>query len=385
MDTLNNENVPANTKRRKVRIVTGLFVWSLEAAVFSLLAWSLYVSFASLGALPQNAAHEWTILVVMLSTFAHLVVQCFVAFYKRAETLERENKQAALHKGFAQGNCCEAQTREQWALVFFNASGVSMLLVAIIVLSFLSIMIIVAICTAFSATPSGEGNWLFLYPPLCIITAITYPLIHEIGEHELLLCTAATTNSLSVVIVNCGLWISYTFFVLDVFNWDPANAFKNNVLQSRPDREPKFRLYLFLHALFATAWLVTYIVLARTITPVVYALLIAAAVLAGAASFSAWPNWRKQTVGKKPASNKQGETSSIVSHSGKQTDNHAAFLRLRHRPRPSAPDHPMQPADSTSMPKLVYPLRPVTPPLSLAEENRPSTRTTKLRWVAKQE
>jgi len=296
---------------RPERRLGGIFVWALEGGLFALLGWALYASFRGLGVLPSHSMHEWVLVTTAGSALAHGVAQCVVAFRRKNETLEQDTLNAALHHGLAQANCCvvfltlllytvvwmEAQQRSQWMLVFFSASPSTLLVVGATVLAFTVVMLIVVVCNAFAATAIGNSNWLFVTPSVVLLLGIVYPFLHEIGDRELLLCTDTGTNSIAIVLLNSGLLVSYTLFVLDTLNFDPLRAFDGTVLQARWDvgLDPKLRIYLLLHALFVALWLSTYLVVARTVSTVLWVALLAAVSLAAGASFGAWPEWRART------------------------------------------------------------------------------------------
>ena len=293
---------------RPERQLGGIFVWALEGVLFALLGWALYGSFRGLGVLPSHSMHEWVLVTAAGSALAHAFAQCVVVFRRKHTTLERDTLNAALHHGFAQANCCvvfltlvlyavvwiEAQHRPQWMQVFFSDSPTTLLVVGATVLAFTVVMLIVVVCNAFAATAIGDGNWLFVTPSVVLLLGIVYPFVHEIGDRELLLCTDTGTNSIAIVLLNSGLLVSYTLFVLDTLNFDPLRAFDGTVLQARWDvgLDPKLRIYLLLHALFVALWLSAYLVVARTVSTVLWVALLAAVSLAAGASFGAWPEWR---------------------------------------------------------------------------------------------
>jgi len=301
----------ANAERQ----VGGLFVWAIEGFLFSLLAWSVFISLQSLDLLPVYSLHEWLLVTITVSSFAHVLVQSITAFSRKSGTLQRGTRNAVLHQGFAQAHCSvvflvlalyvmvwiEAQNRLQWMQVFFSTTyASSVVFLGVAMLAFSTTMLIVTVCNAFAATVHGVSNWLFLTPSTLLLLGILAPFLHEIGDRELLLCTGMGTNSAAIVLVNSGLLVSYTFFVLDALNFDPLRAFNGSVLQARWDigLDPKFRLYLFLHALLVLAWLIMYFIFAKTISVALWIVLLSAAALAGVASFGAWPEWRSHADAK---------------------------------------------------------------------------------------
>ena len=109
------------------RQLGGVFVWSLEGVVLGVLTYGLQQSLAALNVLPVRVAHEWVLVVVVLSSAVQLITQLALAAWHKQDALVSGDISDAVLNSFALASAegSDVSEKKHVALVSGKGSKVS--------------------------------------------------------------------------------------------------------------------------------------------------------------------------------------------------------------------------------------------------------------------
>jgi hypothetical protein len=154
-----------------------------------------------------------------------------------------------------------------WREAFFAADGFSTV-ISVVVVAFLSIVLLLVSLLSFTCTLPGQGNALFLN--LCTVAGLvlTYPVLHEVANAGLLMCTDEMNNTFAFIYINLAVATSMLLYVLDVMEFNPEHLLPNFMVGASVGKHGGVRVYNILHGLILFAFITCYILLARNILEV---------------------------------------------------------------------------------------------------------------------
>jgi hypothetical protein len=157
-----------------------------------------------------------------------------------------------------------ATSSVMWRDAFFAVDTFSLVMSAG-VLAFLSVVLLLVSLLSFTCTLPGQGNALFLN--LCTVAGLvlTYPVLHEIANSGLLMCTDEMNNTFAFIYVNLAVATSMLLYVLDVLEFNPEHLLPKFMVGSSAGIHGGVRVYNILHGLILFAFITCYILLARNI------------------------------------------------------------------------------------------------------------------------
>jgi len=265
-----------------MRSTGGIFVWSIESALLALFGIGTVLITQTFGGILTLTGDMWAMLVVMCSCIANLVLHTGIVMSSkqtRIQSIHGPERNSTLpdyavshlHKAVAQGHCCTVSlvlflyviimlrslTDLNWANAFYPAAPGLVWLTGSVTLSFLTVIWITSITTAWVSTAMGDYNSLFCTLPTTSIACIMYPIIHEIGTNGLMVCTSPFVTTLAILYTNLALASSFTLAILDHVEFDPVKILPR-FMRTVGDRMPAFRIYSLLHGLCISSALVLY-------------------------------------------------------------------------------------------------------------------------------
>lgn len=238
------------------RSSNGLFVWCLEAILFQLLVVSVSLTLQQLNLFNLYTIHFWVIVMILISTFTHLVVQITIASYIQTPFITSASLSGALKKGAAEGSLCtnfvivalyaffnisEFQTTPWKSVLSINSSFSMTLFSFIFCLASSCLILIISVCNAFAATPHNQGNSLFFKESVVFTFTIVFIVLNESQHNYLFLCSSTQLTFFGIMFGNLFVLVSYLIFVTGLF-------FKYNKKMNTHQHSYKINLFACLNA-----------------------------------------------------------------------------------------------------------------------------------------
>jgi hypothetical protein len=267
------------------RAIGGVFVWALESLMMALCGISTVLVTQTFGGKKLLAGDYWVLLVVLISCFVNVVMQTLVAMTNKQGMILQDS--GYLHKSVAQAHCCvvtlllvlyiimlqQSLVDLNWANAYYTAAPGLVWLTGSITLAFVVVLWITSIAGAWTATAVGDHNSLFCTLPTTSMVCILYPVVHEVGNNGLMVCTDVFVSTVAVIYVNLAIASSLTITILDHVEFDPVKILPK-FMRTVGDRVPSFRIYSLLHGVGVSAALLVYAMVARNINWVVVIILL---------------------------------------------------------------------------------------------------------------
>jgi hypothetical protein len=269
------------------RMTSGIFVWSIEQALLALIGFGIVTAWQSLATTVVATADFWVMLVMLISCVATLVVHTGIAFHATNEFISRTDDDATadgdlsyLHKPVAQAHCCVVVLLTgtyicmflnslydlTWAAAFYPTAPGLVFATGSANIAFCFILFVVSVASAWACTAVGDSNTLFMYHPLFLIICVVYPLMHEIGQNGLMICSSQLTSTLTFMYANLTIASSFALHFLDVYEFDPAQVFPKFMHSVAGRQRPIFRVYSLLHGLLIIIPFIAYAASSQTIS-----------------------------------------------------------------------------------------------------------------------
>jgi hypothetical protein len=258
------------------RMTSGIFVWSIEQGLLALIAFGIVTAWQSLATSIVATADFWLTFVFLISCFSTLLLQTAIAFRATSDTVslvseDHDGDLSYLHKPVAQAHCCVVVLLStaygfmfvsslydlNWASAWYPAAPGLLFATGSGTIAFCCIFFVVSVANAWSCTSVGDSNYLFLYQPLFLLLCVIYPLIHEIGQNGLIICSSSLVSTLTFVYLNLTIASSFALHFMDIFEFDPAHVFPV-FMHSMAGNRPLFRVYSLLHGLLIIIPFITY-------------------------------------------------------------------------------------------------------------------------------
>jgi hypothetical protein len=279
-----------SASQMSVRAISGIFVWAIESTVLALLAVSTIYITQAFGGNKLLAAEMWVLLVILFSCVGNIATQVLVAMCSKQGTIS--NGSGYLHKSVAQAHCCvvslmlvmyiiimqQSLVDLNWANAYYTAAPGLVWLTGSITLAYVTVLWMTSIAGAWTATAVGDYNSLFCTLPTTSMACIMYPIVHEVGNSGLMVCTSAFVSTISLLYVNLAIASSFALSVLDRVEFDPANILPK-FMRTVGDKMPTFRVYSLIHGICISTALIVYTVFARNINLVAVIVLLSMNVL----------------------------------------------------------------------------------------------------------
>jgi hypothetical protein len=263
-----------------VRAIGGVFVWALESLMLALCGLSTILVTQTFGGTTLLAGDIWVFLVILISCVVNVAMQTLVAMVNKQSVIVQDV--GYLHKSVAQAHCCvvslllvlyiiimqQSLVNLNWANAFYTAAPGLVWLTGSITLAFITVLWITSMAGSWTATAVGDYNSLFCTLPTTSMICILYPIVHEIGNNGLMVCTDAVVSTVAILYVNLAIASSFTLTILDHVEFDPANILPR-FMRTVGDRIPYFRIYSLLHGISVSTALLVYAMVARNVNWVV--------------------------------------------------------------------------------------------------------------------
>jgi len=81
-----------------------------------------------------------------------------------------------------------------------------------------------------------------------MMVCVVYPVLHEIGQHGLIICSKPVVTTLTFMYVNLTIASSFALHCMEIYEFDPAHVFPA-FMHSIAGQRPLFRVYSLLHGL----------------------------------------------------------------------------------------------------------------------------------------
>lgn len=258
------------------RALGGIFIWALESFLLAMCAISTVLATQAVGGNKLMAGDYWVLFAVLASCVLNLALQTFVAVTSKVNFISQD--QGYLHKSVAQAHCCSVTvllalyiiimisslSDLNWANAYYTAAPGLIWLTGSITLAFLSVLWMTSMAGSWAATASGDYNSLFCTLPTTSMICILFPIVHEIGNSGLMVCTDTFVSTVAVVYANLAIITSFTFTLLDHVEFDPVNIMPK-FMRTVGDRLPFFRIYSLVHGVGALVALLIYSTVARNV------------------------------------------------------------------------------------------------------------------------
>lgn len=251
------------------------FTLILESVLLCIIGYGLTSVYASMFSF-WPVADLWAVLSVscsVASTFVlYIVVMCVGSAVADA---------AGFLKEIGRACCCvvcvvlliyvvlvtRATRSVMWRDAFFAADAFSLTMSAAVT-AFLSTVLLLTSLLSFTCTLAAQSNALFFN--LCTVAGLllTYPLLHEVANAGLIMCTDEVNNTFAFIYVNLAVATSMLLYVLDVLEFNPEHLLPKFMVGVAPGIHGGLRVYNILHGLILFAFITCYILLARNILEV---------------------------------------------------------------------------------------------------------------------
>jgi hypothetical protein len=268
-----------------IRVIGGVFVWAIESLMLALFGISVILVTQTFGGNKLLTGDVWVLFVVLISCVVNVAMHTLVAMSSKQGTILRE--MGYLHKSVAQAHCCvvslmivmyvivmqQSLSDLNWASAYYTAAPGLVWLTGSITLAFMTVLWITSITGAWASTAIGDYNSLFCTLPTTCMACVMYPIIHEVGNNGLMVCTTAFVSTIALIYVNLAIASSFTLSILDHVEFDPADILPK-FMRTVGDRMPFFRIYSLVHGISISTALLVYAIFARNINWVIVIILV---------------------------------------------------------------------------------------------------------------
>jgi hypothetical protein len=250
-------------------MTSGIFVWGIEQTLLALVAFGIVTSWQSVATTSVATADCWVTFVLLFSCCATLVVQSGIAFSSKRDVVSQPTDDGAtnidlsfLYNAVAQAHCCVVVLIGisyififfvslydlVWVTAFFPSAPGLLFATGSGSIAFLFVMFFISMASVWACTPVGDSNYLFFYHPLFMMVCVVYPVLHEIGQHGLIICSKPVVTTLTFMYVNLTIASSFALHCMEIYEFDPAHVFPA-FMHSIAGQRPLFRVYSLLHGL----------------------------------------------------------------------------------------------------------------------------------------
>jgi len=267
-------------------MTSGIFVWGIEQTLLALVAFGIVTSWQSVATTTIATADLWITFVLLVSCCATLVVQSCIAFSSKSDVVSQptddgatKNDLSYLYTAAAQAHCCVVVLLGSsyffiflislhdlvWVTAFFPSAPGLLFATGSATIAFFIVLFFISLASVWACTPVGGSNFLFLYHPLFMMVCVMYPVLHEIGQNGLIICSKPVVNTLTFMYVNLTIASSFALHFMEIYEFDPAHVFPD-FMHSISGQRPFFRVYSLLHGLLIVVPFLGYAVLSPSVS-----------------------------------------------------------------------------------------------------------------------
>ena len=250
-------------------MTSGVFVWSIEQTLLASIAFGTVTAWQALASATSANADFWITITLLFSCLVALVMQSGIAFYSVTNVISQpvyDSKVTSdisyLHTAVAQAHCCiivlltcsyvfiflTSLHDLVWVTAFFPSAPGLLFATGSGILSFCCILFFVSVANVWACTCVGNSNALFCYHPLFMMLCVVYPILHEIGQNGLIICSTPVITTLTFMYVNLTIASSFALHFMTIYEFDPAHVFPQ-FMHGVAGKRPFFCIYSLLHGL----------------------------------------------------------------------------------------------------------------------------------------
>ena len=268
------------------RMTSGIFVWSIEQTLLALFAFGIVTAWQSMATATEATADIWTTFVLLFSCIATLALQIGIAFSSVSDIVTQPTEDGVtskdlsyLHNAVAQAHCCIVVLIGSsyiflfstslydlvWASAFFPSAPGLLFATGSASIALFFVLFFISVASVWACTSVGDSNGLFWYHPLFMMLCVMYPVLHEIGQHGLIICSKPMVTTLTFMYVNLTIASSFALHFMEIYEFDPAHVFPK-FMHSIGGNRPFFRVYPMLHGLLIVIPLWAYTVVSSAVS-----------------------------------------------------------------------------------------------------------------------
>ena len=291
-----------------LRMTRGVFVWSIEQTLLAFVAFGTVTAWQALAAATSATADSWITFVLLFSCAVTLVIQSVIAFYSVSDIISQpvEDEKVIsdlsyLHTAVAQAHCCivvlfsgsymfvffTSLYNLVWVTAFFPFAPGLLFATGSGIISFHLVLFFVSVANVWACTSVGSSNALFFYRPLFMMLCVVHPVLHEIGQNGLIICSTPVITTMTFMYVNLTIASSFALHFMTIYEFDPAHVFPQ-FMHGVAGKRPFFCVYSLLHGLLIIVPFVCYAALSSSVSvapAVVIALLASVATVLQSVNF----------------------------------------------------------------------------------------------------
>jgi len=250
-------------------MTSSIFVWGIEQTLVSLFGFGIVMAWQSLATATVATADFWSTAVLLFSCSTTLAVQVVIAFTSINKVVSKPTDDGVarsdfsyLHTAVAQAHCCITVLIGSsylllfltsiydvvWASAFYPSAPGLLFATGSGTTAFCFALFLISVASVWACTSVGDSNTLFWYHPLFLMLCVIYPVLHEIGQNGLIICSKPLVTTLTFMYVNLTIASSFALHFMEIFEFDPAQVFPR-YMHSIAGNRPFFRVYPMLHGL----------------------------------------------------------------------------------------------------------------------------------------